>query len=63
MMAAAWASQYKMSTRIVDQNDDKTSRGKADALQARTLEIFDSFGVVNYVWTNGFHDIEMGIWV
>ena len=63
MMAAAWASQYQMSTRIIDQNSERTSKGKADGLQSRTLEIFDSFGIVNYVWTNGFHDIEMSIWV
>jgi phenol 2-monooxygenase (NADPH) len=63
MMAAAWASQYQMSTRIIDQNSERTSKGKADGLQARTLEIFQSFGVENYTWTNGFHDIEMGIWV
>ena len=63
MMAAAWASQYQMSTRIIDKNSARTSKGQADGLQSRTLEIFDSFGVVDYVWKKGFHDIEMGIWV
>lgn len=63
LMAAAWASQYNMSTRIIDKNQAPMAKGQADGLQARTLEIFDSFGVVDRVWKEGFHDIELNTWV
>ena len=63
IMAAAWASQYPISTRIVDKNESRTEKGRADGLQARTLEIFDSFGFVEQVWKKGFHDIEICTWV
>lgn len=63
MMAAAWASQYPISTRIVDKNKARATKGQADGLQARTLEIFDSFGVADGVWRKGFHDIEICTWV
>ena len=63
MMAAAWADQFPMSTRIIDRNTARISKGQADGLQARTLEIFDSFGVADRVWKKGFHDIEICHWV
>lgn len=63
MMAAAWASQYEISTRIIDKNHARIAKGQADGLQSRTLEIFDSFGVADHVWKRGFHDIEICTWV
>ena len=62
MMAAAWANQYPITTRIIDKNHERISKGQADGLQARTLEIFDSFGVADGVWKKGFHDIEVCTW-
>lgn len=63
MMAAAWASQYNIKTRIVDKNHTRISKGQADGLQARTLEILDSFGVAESIWKGGYHVIEIWIWV
>lgn len=62
MMAAAWASRYNMTTRIVDKNHERISKGQADGLQARTLEIFESFGVADQLWKKDFHDLEICIW-
>ena len=63
MMAAAWASQYNIKTRIIDKNHARISKGQVDGLQARTLEIFDSFGVVNELWNRDYCDSEMCTWV
>ena len=63
MMAAAWASQYNIKTRIIDKNHARISKGQADGLQVRTLEIFDSFGVVSEVWNRGYRDSELCTWV
>ena len=62
MMAAAWANQYQFTTRIIDKNHARISRGQADGLQARTLEIFDSFGVADELWKKAFRDIEICTW-
>ncbi|CAD0115127.1 unnamed protein product, partial [Aureobasidium uvarum] len=44
LMAAAWASQCKLKTRIIDDKDARVRTGQADGLHCRTLEIMDSFG-------------------
>ncbi|BCS14717.1 hypothetical protein ALUC_61273A [Aspergillus luchuensis] len=48
LMAACWASQYtNMTTRIIDKYPSRTATGHADGIQSRTLEILESFGVVD----------------
>jgi phenol 2-monooxygenase len=44
LMAAAWASQCKLNTRIIDEKYARVRTGQADGLHCRTLEIVDSFG-------------------
>lgn len=63
MMAAAWASQCNIATRVFDKNDTRCMKGRADGLQSRTLEIFDSLGIADGLWKKGFHDIEICTWV
>ena len=63
MMAAAWASHYNIKTLIIDKNHARISKGQADGLQVRTLEIFDNFGLVSEVWNRGYGDSEMCTWV
>ena len=63
LMAATWASQYKILARIVDKNSGRVSRGYADGLQCRTMEILDSFGLADRIRKEGFHDIEICSWV
>ncbi|KAL3466999.1 FAD binding domain-containing protein [Aspergillus heterothallicus] len=62
LMAACWASQYGMSTRIIDQKSERTATGHADGLQSRTLEIFDSFGIADPILRQGVHEVEMSYW-
>lgn len=63
LTAACWAVQYKMSTRIIDRKDGRTKTGHADGLQSRTLEILDSFGIVDPILRQGVHDVDMCHWV
>ena len=63
LMAAAWASQYNISARIIDKKNARVSRGHADGLQCRTMEILDSFGLADQIRKEGFHDIEICSWV
>ena len=63
LMAAAWASRYNISTRIIDKVGDRVLAGHADGLQPRTFEIFDSFGFADCLWKDSYHDIEICSWV
>ncbi|KAL3490712.1 FAD binding domain-containing protein [Aspergillus germanicus] len=64
LMAACWASQFSegMSTRIIDLKSARTATGHADGIHSRTLEIFDSFGIVDPILRRGVHEVEMGYW-
>ncbi|KAL3473832.1 FAD binding domain-containing protein [Aspergillus californicus] len=62
LMAACWASQYGMSTRIIDQKAERTVTGHADGIHSRTLEIMDSFGIVDPILRKGVHEVEMSYW-
>ncbi|KAJ0413754.1 FAD binding domain-containing protein [Aspergillus carlsbadensis] len=63
LMAACWASQYNnISTRIIDLKSARTATGHADGIHSRTLEIFDSFGIVDPILRRGVHAVEMSYW-
>lgn len=63
LMAACWASQYNMSTRIIDEKTERTQAGHADGLQSRTLEILQSFGLVHSILQQGVTDADVCYWV
>ncbi|KAF4186782.1 hypothetical protein CNMCM8927_005060 [Aspergillus lentulus] len=62
LMAACWASHYNMSTRIIDQKSGRTTTGHADGIHSRTLEILNSFGLVDPIIRQGVPDVEMCYW-
>lgn len=62
LMAACWASQYNMITRIIDQKPGRTRTGHADGLHSRTLEITDSFGLVDHILRQAVVESEMCYW-
>ncbi|KAL8919408.1 MAG: hypothetical protein Q9208_006786 [Pyrenodesmia sp. 3 TL-2023] len=61
-MAATWATRYGISCRIVDKKEARVQTGHADGLQPRTLEILDSFGIVDRPLKEGFHVREICSW-
>ena len=64
LMAACWASQYpNMTTRIIDKRPGRTPTGHADGLQSRSLEILESFGMVDAILQKGVQHAEMCYWV
>lgn len=63
LTAACWAAQYNMSTRIIDQKNGRTKRGHADGLQARTLEILESFGIADSILKHGVRNPDSCHWV
>ena len=49
LLMASWMARCGIQTRIVDKRGTKIYRGQADGLQSRSLEIFESFGIVDRV--------------
>ncbi|KAL4793903.1 FAD binding domain-containing protein [Aspergillus venezuelensis] len=62
LMAACWASQFGISARIIDDKPHRTKTGHADGIHSRTLEIFDSFGIVDPILRKGVMEVEMSYW-
>ncbi|KAH9821440.1 phenol 2-monooxygenase [Teratosphaeria destructans] len=62
LMLAAWASQFNISTLIVDKSPDRVQTGHADGLHSRTLEILDSFGLGAQIFKNCYHVNEICSW-
>ncbi|XHG01763.1 hypothetical protein AWENTII_005133 [Aspergillus wentii] len=52
-----------MSTRIIDKKEGRTETGHADGIQSRTLEILESFGILDPILKQGIHDVDMSHWV
>ncbi|KAI9932566.1 hypothetical protein MW887_008811 [Aspergillus wentii] len=51
-----------MSTRIIDKKEGRTETGHADGIQSRTLEILESFGILDPILKQGIHDVDMSHW-
>ena len=63
LMAALWASRYGVHCRIIDKRPIEILKGQADGIQARSLEIFESFGFVERVERECHMSVEMCFWV
>jgi hypothetical protein len=63
LIAAAWASAYNIRARVLDDKAGRTVNGHADGLTCRTLEILDSFGIVQPILNHACFDYEMCSWV
>ncbi|KAE8140144.1 FAD binding domain-containing protein [Aspergillus pseudotamarii] len=62
LMAACWASQYAMTTRLIDQKSERTKAGHADGINSRTMEILDSFGVADVVMRQAVGNMDASYW-
>lgn len=62
-MAALWASRYGINCRIIDKSPEGICKGQADGIQARSLEIFESFGFVDRIEKECHMSVEMCFWV
>ena len=63
LMAATWAARCGLNTRIVDKRGSQIFNGQADGLQCRTLEIFESFGLVERILKFCCPVLEICFWV
>lgn len=52
-MLGCWLARTGIKTRIIDQRAHKITRGHADGVQCRTIEIFQSFGMAERIQKEG----------
>jgi 2-polyprenyl-6-methoxyphenol hydroxylase-like FAD-dependent oxidoreductase len=62
MCAVALASQG-VRISIIEKNAARPSRGRADGLEPRTLEILNSYGLLDSWWRNASQTVELSVWV
>ncbi|KAJ6597524.1 FAD binding domain-containing protein [Mycena vulgaris] len=53
LMLGCWLARLGIKTRIIDQRASKITRGHADGVQCRTIEIFQSFGMAERIQKEG----------
>ncbi|KAJ7677606.1 FAD binding domain-containing protein [Mycena rosella] len=53
LMLGCWLARLGIKARIVDQRARKITRGHADGVQCRTIEIFQSFGMAERIQKEG----------
>lgn len=59
-MAALCMARCGIKARVVDKRDVGVRAGQADGIQCRTLEILESFGIVDRIWKESCHMPEVG---
>ncbi|OMP84247.1 Phenol 2-monooxygenase [Diplodia seriata] len=62
LMAALWMAKCGIDFRIIDKRATKVFKGQADSLQARTMEILDSFGIADAINKRAAHLLETQFW-
>ncbi|CAD6592880.1 MAG: hypothetical protein ASARMPRED_006770 [Alectoria sarmentosa] len=62
LMAALWMSRCGIKTRVIDRREEHVRVGQADGIQSRSLELFDSFDIVDKIWKESCHMVEMSMW-
>ena len=62
LSAATWLARYGVRCKIVDSRPGPLEVGQADGIQNRTTEIFESFGIVEDLLKEGFHNLEITFW-
>lgn len=58
-MAALWMARCGIKTLVVDKRNAKVRAGHADGIQCRTLEILESFDLVDRIWKESCHMAEV----
>ena len=62
LCAAAWLARCGINFIILDRREGPMERGQADGVQCRTVEVFESFGVVEELLRASYHLLEIAFW-
>lgn len=62
LSAATWLARCGIKCKIVDSRSGPLDIGQADGVQVRSVEIFESFGIVDELLREGYHNVEVAFW-
>ena len=62
LSAATWLARCGVRCKIVDSRPGPLEIGQADGAQVRSVEIFESFGMVEELLRVGYHNVEVAFW-
>jgi len=62
LCAATWLARYGVRCKIVDSRPGPLKVGQADGVQCRTVEVFESFGIVEELLREAYHVLEVTFW-
>lgn len=62
LMAALWLAKYGVSFRVLERRNGPLKAGQADGVQCRTVEIFESFGLVDKLLRESYHVLELAFY-
>lgn len=60
--AALWLAKLGICFRLLEARDGPLEVGQADGVQCRTVEIFESFGIVDPLLRESYHVLELAFW-
>jgi phenol 2-monooxygenase len=63
LMSAIWLASQGVSVEILEKNEVRPERGRADGFEPRTLEILDSFGLLDSWIRKANQTVEFSLWV
>ncbi|KAL8942691.1 MAG: hypothetical protein Q9211_001289 [Gyalolechia sp. 1 TL-2023] len=61
-MAALWMVRCGIKTLVIDKREENVPAGNADGVHCRTMEILDSFDIIDRIWKESCHMAEMCMW-
>ena len=62
LSAATWLARCGIRCKIVDARSGPLEIGQADGVQVRSVEIFQSSGMVEELLREGYHNVEVAFW-
>lgn len=62
LSAATWLARCGVPCKIVDSRAGPMELGQADGAQVRSVEIFESFGILDELLRVGYHNVEVAFW-
>jgi len=62
LAAATWLARCGLRCKVLEHRSGPLDVGQADGVQVRTTEIFESFGMVEELLREAYHNIEVAFW-
>lgn len=62
LCAATWLARCGLRCKVLESQPGPLKIGKADGVQCRTVEVFESFGIAEEMLREAYHVLEVNFW-